>query len=246
MLHELPAAAVPVVNAQVLVGDPNPVPPGLPTSVSTQPLGRRYPPRQHQSPTLYSNSSFSALNSKLTWEEAIEKPNVVKAMDVELVDLQDGKKVQCMLTPEGKYPFGSTWAYKLKDMDIDLWKARICPQGFSQVPGVDYDPDKVAAPTVSLLVMYLFHHVVLHRLMHVAAFDFKGAFSNVLLEEEIYIRPPRGVVAPPRHSLRLLNSLQGLKQSAYNWYKMLDIFLRSQDFAPNTVEPAQYYRLRAE
>ena len=101
MIHELPAAAMPVVNAQVLVGAPNPAPPALPAPVSTRPHGRRYPPRQHQPPTLYSDSSFSALNSKLTWEEAIEKPNVVKAMDVELDDLQDGKKVQCVLTPEG-------------------------------------------------------------------------------------------------------------------------------------------------
>jgi hypothetical protein len=202
-------------------------------------------PRRGPHPITRLNPSvahLAALNAKMSWSEVVAKPTLVKAMEEELADLIDARKVSVVPTPPGRKPIGSTWAYKLKDVDTDRWKARLCPQGFSQIPGVDFDPNKVASPTVSLLFLVLFHHIVLSRLMYTAAIDFKGAFSNIELAEEIYIRPPRAVEIPLGHSLLLHNSLQGLKQSAYNWYKKLDAFLRGLGFIPNTVEPAQYYR----
>ena len=90
-------------------------------------------------------SDQQALSTKMTYLEAIYKPACVKAMITEVADLGDNEKVLIRLNPPGQ-PIGSTWAYKEKSppeargTDDELYKARLCPQGFSQIAGVDYDP----------------------------------------------------------------------------------------------------------
>jgi hypothetical protein len=184
----------------------------------------------------------------MSYLEAVHKPACVKAMIKEVADLGDNEKVLVRLTPPGRHPIGSTWAFKEKSppeargTDEELYKARLCPQGFSQIAGVDYDPKKIASPTISLLALSILNHICLFRGMFLAAIDFVAAFSQVPLKEEIYMRAPPGVALPPGHSLLLMNSLQGTKQAAYNWFEVLSTFLISLGFRAYTVEPAMFYR----
>jgi len=170
-------------------------------------------------------------------------------MDAETTDLDVNEKVVVRRTPPGRHPIGSTWAYKEKsDPEArgtaeEKIKARMCPQGFSQKAGVDYDPTKIASPTISLLALSILNHVCIHRSMHLSAIDFTAAFSNVPIKEEIYMRPPPGVHLPPGHSLLLKNSLQGTKQAAYNWFEVLLAFMTSVGFKQFTVEPAMFFRI---
>jgi len=210
-----------------------------------------YPGTAHQAIDL-EPSSPQALSTKMSYSEAVYKPACIRAMTKEVADLTDNKKVVVQLTPPGRHPIGSTWAYKEKSAvedrgtEEELYKARLCPQGFSQKAGVDYDPKKIASPTISLLALMVLNHICLHRKMYLAALDFIAAFSNVPLKEEIYMRAPPGVVLPPGYSLLLKNSLQGTKQAAYNWFAVLSEFLLSIGFRPYTVEPAMFYRFTGE
>ena len=55
--------------------------------------------------------------------------------------------------PPGRKAIKAIWVHKYKhDKDGNFTRARsrVCPQGFRQIAGVDYDPDEVAAPTLSL------------------------------------------------------------------------------------------------
>ena len=189
-----------------------------------------------------------ALMTKMSYSEAVSKPACVTAMTKEVADLIDNEKMVLRPTPPDRTPIGCVWAYKEKSPPEDrgtakeLYKARVCPHGFAQRPGVDYDPLKTASPTISLLSLAILHHICLHRQMFQTAIDFVGAFSNVPLKEEIYMRAPSGVTLPPGHSLLLKNSLQGTKQAAYNWFTMLAAFLATVGFHPFTVEPAMFYR----
>ena len=62
--------------------------------------------------------------------------------------------------------------------------------------------------------------------------DFKTAFLNGDLDEEVYMEQPDGYVDPtyPDKVCRLLQALSGLKQAPKMWYAKLDDFLKSHVF----------------
>jgi hypothetical protein len=63
--------------------------------------------------------------------------------------------------PNSHHAIGSTWAYRFKYDEVNnpiYAKNRVCPQGFSQIPHVDYDPEKFASPTVQLVSVHLIRH----------------------------------------------------------------------------------------
>ncbi|GKA59560.1 retrovirus-related pol polyprotein from transposon TNT 1-94 [Tanacetum coccineum] len=63
--------------------------------------------------------------------------------------------------------------------------------------------------------------------------DFKMAFLNGELKEEVYVSQPEGFVDQdnPSHVYKLKKALYGLKQAPRAWYDMLSSFLISQQFS---------------
>ncbi len=55
---------------------------------------------------------------------------------------------------------------------------------------------------------------------------------------------PQGMEKIPGHALKLKTSLNGLKQSAFNWNSMAGKFILSQGFKPTVVDPYLYFRRR--
>lgn len=55
--------------------------------------------------------------------------------------------------------------------------------------------------------------------------NIKGAYLNVTLNEEIYMRQPRGCEGGTGRVCRLKHTLYGLKQSCREWGKTLKEFL---------------------
>jgi len=55
----------------------------------------------------------------------------------------------------------------------------------------------------------------------------KSAFLNGYLNEEVYVKPPKGFVDPsfPNHVYRLKKTMYGLKQTPRAWYERLTQFL---------------------
>lgn len=120
--------------------------------------------------------------------------------------------------PHGRKSIGSKWVFKVK-LDQDghpaVYKARLVAQGFTQKFGVDYD--EVFAPVARSETFRVLLTVASSKKMSVKQFDFKTAFLNGTLEEEIYLRQPPGFQEQKNKVLRLNKSLYGLKQAAKVW-----------------------------
>ena len=70
-----------------------------------------------------------------------------------------------------------------------------------------------------------------------------GAYRHQ--KEEIYIRPPRGVLKPGQEGkvLRLLKGLYGLKQAGQGWYmQMSKVFMNEMGFKWSAIDPSVFYQ----
>jgi len=232
-----PPQQLPVGNQGAAI--PPPLPPAAP--VATQvPLRRStrvgHPPvrlratfRDHtyEDPTAYA--------AKIPFGEASKDSRLVASMTKELRDLIDNGKVIAEPLPESRHAIGSTWAHRFKHDESNnptYAKSRVCPQGFSQIPHVDFNPERIASPTVQLASVFIAFAITVMRNMHSGLIDFDAAFSQLGLKETIYMRPPPGMSIPKGYALRLVNALQGLRQSAFNWWEETNAFLKRQNFIP--------------
>ncbi|PLW31332.1 hypothetical protein PCANC_19617 [Puccinia coronata f. sp. avenae] len=134
----------------------------------------------------------------------------------------------------------TTWVFRTKPATasaIERKKARLCIQGFSQVPGVDYGD--TFAPTgkyTSLLILLMF---AIDKRLPMRQFDVKAASLYSPLKEELYIKTPEGSnrKAP---FLKLKKSLYGLKQAPANWYETLTSWFNEIFFTQSSADPCLF------
>ena len=133
--------------------------------------------------------------------------------------------------PSGRRAIGSTYAFSVKsnkDGTVDKFKVRICAQGFSQRAGVDFSetfsPVCHLESVRSILAISAQHELKLRQA------DVVGAFLQGKLDEEIYMKPPKGAPGSTRDDRvwLLLKSLYGLKQAGRVWNQRLHTFLVNQ------------------
>ena len=62
--------------------------------------------------------------------------------------------------------------------------------------------------------------------------DVKSAFLNGMLQEEVYVKQPKGFIDPhrPDDVYKLKRALYGLKQAPRAWYDRLTAYLTEHDF----------------
>jgi len=86
----------------------------------------------------------------------------------------------------------------------------------------------------------------------VSAFDFevekmdvKITFLHGDLEEEIYVKQPKGFVVKGKKELvcKLKKSMYGLKQSPRMWYQKFDTFIRGLGFTRSKEDHCVYFKL---
>jgi hypothetical protein len=63
--------------------------------------------------------------------------------------------------------------------------------------------------------------------MHMRSADIETAFLNADLQEDIYMRRPKGTEDRTLRVMRLLKSIYGLKQASREWYKLFHKALSS-------------------
>ena len=75
--------------------------------------------------------------------------------------------------------------------------------------------------------------------------DFKSAFFNGILEEEIYVQqPPRYEVECKEDKFyRLKKVLYGLKQAPRAWYSRIDNYMIKNGFCRSSIEPTLYTKV---
>jgi hypothetical protein len=78
--------------------------------------------------------------------------------------------------------------------------------------------------------------------LEVQQMDVKTAFLYRDLNEEIYMKLPKGYDDDDTLVCKLVKSIYGLKQAPRVWYKIIDAFFKKQGFAKSTCDPAVYIR----
>ncbi len=131
-----------------------------------------------------------------------EKDEWNEAMDREMESLKDNHVWKLTSLPPGKRAIGSKWVYKVKtggDGSVERYKARLVAQGFNQRQGADYD--ETFCPVVrmeslrTLVALSTQHSLDLHHV------DVTTAFLNGVLEEEVFMRQPKGYTRPEEEHL---------------------------------------------
>ena len=70
--------------------------------------------------------------------------------------------------------------------------------------------------------------------------DVKSYFIHGDLNEDIYMKHPKGFTSDPSLVCKLQKSLYGLKQAPRSWYAKMDAFLLSQNFHRCKYDPNVY------
>lgn len=175
--------------------------------------------------------------------DALSKTEWIDAMKTEIDSIHDNQVWELVELPEGRTPIGSRWVFKVKtngDGSVERCKARLVAQGYSQKEGLDYD--ETFSPVVrpesvrSIIALASQLGLKLHRM------DIATAFLNGGLQEEVFMKQPKGFAAKGQEHLvcRLKKSLYGLKQSPRCWNQTLDARLKVMGFQQSTSDPCIY------
>ena len=162
-------------------------------------------------------SEVESVNDPNSYKEAMASSDSSKwlvAMKQEMQSLAKNKTRVIVEAPRNKKFVGCKWVFKKKkgskSTSAPVYKAGVMAKGFTQVEGVDFH--EVFSPVVkhssirALLAILAMEDLELHQL------DVKTTFLHGELEEEIYMRQPKGfkVKGKESHVCRLKKSLYGL------------------------------------
>ena len=126
-------------------------------------------------------------------EDALEDPNWKIAMDEEYSALMRNKTWHLVSEKRGKNIIDCKWVYRIKrkaDGTIDRYKARLVAKGSKQRYGLDYED--TFSPVVKAASIRLVLAISMSRGWSLRQLDVQNAFLHGVLEEEVYMRQPRG------------------------------------------------------
>lgn len=169
-----------------------------------------------------------------SYQEAINCPENekwIEAMDSELSSLQKNHTWSLVDLPEGRKVIDNKWIFKLKHNsagDIERFKARLVVRGFTQQHGIDYL--ETFSPVVKLTSVRLILAIAASHSLKLKQFDVETAFLYGSLDEEIYMRQPKGYEDRTERVCKLNKSLYGLKQASRIWNQKFTNFLQTFQF----------------
>jgi hypothetical protein len=183
-----------------------------------------------------------------TYEEALQSPEAARwrqAMDEELAALEKNGTWKLCEAPAGAKVLGSKWAYKVKRDEsgrVVRYKARLVAQGFAQVEGLDFL--STYAPVARLSSIRVILALAAREDWHVDNMDVDNAYLQSPVEEEVFMRQPKGYVQHGAKGrvlvCRVHKSLYGLKQSANNWYGVINGWLKKYGFKASQADVCVY------
>jgi hypothetical protein len=192
---------------------------------------RRIPERYTPS---YFCSNFSLLitdDDPRTIKEAVDSEDRKiwkSAMDKEMVALDMNEAWDLVEFPNGRNPIGRKWVFK---------------KGYSQVEGIDFGES--FSPVSRLTSIRFILSVVFAFYFEVEQMDVKTTFLHGDLEEEIYMKNPKGFVVKGKMELvcKLKKYLYGLKQSPRMWYQKFDTYILGLGFTRIKEDHCVYFKL---
>ena len=155
---------------------------------------------------------------------------------------------ELMERPAGKRLITLRWVFdiKFKNGVFERFKARLVGRGFTQIEGVDYDPEGTSSPVARNSTFFAIMAEAAKQGMLLKSFDVKSAYLLADLTDDVYARLPFGMtVDPETKCLKIMKSLYGLKQSGYNWFSKLSKDLVNIGFVQSEVDPC-FFNLERE
>ena len=124
--------------------------------------------------------------------------------------------------PQDHKVIGCQWVFTVKtkpDGQFEKGKARVVAQGFTQRPGMDYYD--ITSPVIKFNSLQLLLAIANTLNWEIEMMDIIGTYLNSELEEEIYMKLPRGFNDRSGQVLKLHWAIYGLKQVGRAWYNWL-------------------------
>ncbi|KAK3233736.1 hypothetical protein CYMTET_55980 [Cymbomonas tetramitiformis] len=128
-----------------------------------------------------------------------------------------------------------------KNRELLKRKSRVCVRGNKQEYGVDYYD--TFAPCTQLSSVRAVITLALNLGLTVYHMDVDTAFLNSVLEEDLYVRLPRGLDYGGHRCAKLVKAVYGLKQAGKEWFDTSDAFIMGYDsrMQRSDVEPCLYF-----
>ena len=183
--------------------------------------------------------------AKIKYAEAVNDPRLRASMLAELVHLFEAGAIQVVDLPPCRKPIGVVWAHKFKTDENGKFtraKSRLCPWGFQQIPGLDYDPDRISAPTLSIEAGMLLLAITVQRDMHSRLIDVDSAFSIPENHQEVFMKFPEGMIPQDGKALLLTHSIIGTKQGAHDWHALAHQTLIDIGFKASLIDQCFYIK----
>lgn len=149
------------------------------------------------------------------------------------------KKNVWKLVPNNNYHVIDTkWVFRVKETETgELAKARLVARGF-----LTNNYDLTYAPVVDITVVRVALAVASARNLNITHVDIETAFLNGELKEDIYLKPPEGLIVENNYILKLNKALYGLKQAPKCWYEKINSVLISMQFKRSKNDNCFYVR----
>ncbi|GJX02453.1 zinc finger, CCHC-type containing protein [Tanacetum coccineum] len=161
----------------------------------------------HQVGSQYSYC-YSIEEDPRTYNEAMQSRDYAfwkEAIDDEIGSIMENNTWVLSDLPPSCKPLGCKWIFKRKmkvDGTIDKFKARLVIQGFGQKERIDYFDTYAPVARITtirlLLALAAIHNLVIHQM------DVKTSFLNGDLDEEEYMKQPKGFVMPVNEHKKIL------------------------------------------
>ena len=181
-------------------------------------------------------------NDPETFSQAIscnESELWYNAMKDELDSMKSNEVWDLVELPKGVQAIGCKWVYKTKRDslgNIERYKARLVAKGFTQKEGIDYT--ETFSPVSKKDSLRIILALVAHLDLELQQMDVKTAFLNGDLEEEVYMKQPKGFSSREGEHLvcKLKKSIYGLKQASRQWYYKFHEVITSFGFIENPMD----------
>jgi hypothetical protein len=182
-----------------------------------------------------------------SWDEAMRGPERelwLEAGAEQIARIQAKGTYELVEAPPDANIVGCVWVLRKKrdqNNRVVKRKARACAQGYTQEAGVDFHD--TAAPTCRPSSQRFVLGLANKNDWEVHQVDFKDAYLNGVLDEEVYMRQPKGFEEPGREHFvwRLLKAIYGLKQAGRQWYKKLCELFDKLGFTRSSFDPAVFF-----
>ena len=178
------------------------------------------------------------------------KNELYDAMKNEIDTLQKYKSFRGLSKlPDGKRLVSLKWVFKIKFKNgvFERFKARLVGRGFTQISGIDYDPEGTSSPVARNSTFMAVQAEAVKKKYFMKEFDVKSAYLLAELTDDVYCKVPHGMyVDKNTKCLKILKSLYGLKQSGYNWFSKLSKDLKKIGFVQSEVDPCFFNYIKDE